>query len=428
MANFIYRVRSKKKPAIIHVRMYQGNKLDVSTPTFLKIDPKNWNDNKKQVKKCLGVDYEFINKKLDELKIHLSNEYNRSYAKGDKLDKDWLSIRVKNFFNRPSDEINEDNYLIYYSDFAKWWLKVHAARYRSTTTKFMDEGTKRQYQNFVEIFTEYEEHIERKIILEHISPDMMDDFASWLQNEQLYAESYVKRQIRRFKFFCERAEELSIPISLRYKSIVFISQETNKDYKDPYLNIDEINSIYNIDYTNDQDMDNVRDNLIIACWTGLRISDFSKLNEKNINDGMLELQTKKTKTKVTIPLHPMVLEILDKRKGKLPKVISSQDFNEKIKFVAKDAGLTEKIKGGKTFVLEKNGEKLLRKKFDEFEKWELVTSHIGRRSFATNLFNKVPNSVIMSVGGWKSERQMLDYIKMTNFDNALELQKTFEKM
>src|SRR5690606_10853479 len=105
---------------------------------------------------------------------------------------------------------------------AKWWLKVHAARYRSTTTKFMDEATKRQYQNFVEIFTEYEEHIERKIILEHISPDMMDDFASWLQNEQLYAESYVKRQIRRFKFFCERAEELSIPISLRYKSIVFI--------------------------------------------------------------------------------------------------------------------------------------------------------------------------------------------------------------
>jgi len=47
MANFIYRVRSKKNPAIIHVRMYQGNTLDVSTPTFLKIDPKNWNNNKK---------------------------------------------------------------------------------------------------------------------------------------------------------------------------------------------------------------------------------------------------------------------------------------------------------------------------------------------------------------------------------------------
>lgn len=53
-----------------------------------------------------------------------------------------------------------------------------------------------------------------------------------------------------------------------------------------------------------------------------------------------------------------------------------------------------------------NGSKIVSKK-----KWELIGSHIGRRSFCTNYyFEGVPISTIMSVSGHKSEATFLLYI------------------
>jgi len=37
-----------------------------------------------------------------------------------------------------------------------------------------------------------------------------------------------------------------------------------------------------------------------------------------------------------------------------------------------------------------------RKKHGVFAKWKLVSSHIGRRSFATNHFGKIPTPIIMA--------------------------------
>ena len=51
-----------------------------------------------------------------------------------------------------------------------------------------------------------------------------------------------------------------------------------------------------------------------------------------------------------------------------------------------------------------------RKKHGRFSKWELVSSHIGRRSFATNHFGKIPTPIIMAATGHKSESSFLKYI------------------
>jgi integrase len=62
-----------------------------------------------------------------------------------------------------------------------------------------------------------------------------------------------------------------------------------------------------------------------------------------------------------------------------------------------------------------------------YEKYKLVSSHICRRSFATNLFGKVPNHVIQAVGGWASEQMMLHYIKKTNTEHAEVLKDYWHK-
>lgn len=82
--------------------------------------------------------------------------------------------------------------------------------------------------------------------------------------------------------------------------------------------------------------------------------------------------------------------------------MSDQRFNEHIKTVCEVAGLTQKVHGGlveKTF-----------KKYGEFPKWKLVSSHVGRRSYASNNYGIIPTPVLMLMTGHKTEAMFLEYV------------------
>ena len=59
-------------------------------------------------------------------------------------------------------------------------------------------------------------------------------------------------------------------------------------------------------------------------------------------------------------------------------------------------------------------------------KRELVSTHIGRRSFATNHFGKIQTPVLMSQTGHKTEKMFLKYIGKTEKDNAQILKEHWE--
>ena len=48
-----------------------------------------------------------------------------------------------------------------------------------------------------------------------------------------------------------------------------------------------------------------------------------------------------------------------------------------------------------------------------YPKYELITSHTCRRSFASNWYGKLPNSAIMAATGHSKEEDFLRYIKVT---------------
>lgn len=53
-----------------------------------------------------------------------------------------------------------------------------------------------------------------------------------------------------------------------------------------------------------------------------------------------------------------------------------------------------------------------------YPKYELVTSHIGRHSFATNNYGKIPTSLLMNVTGHTTEPMFLEYIGKTETEKA----------
>ncbi|WP_317171507.1 site-specific integrase [Spirosoma profusum] len=155
---------------------------------------------------------------------------------------------------------------------------------------------------------------------------------------------------------------------------------------------------------------------MIGCYTGLRFSDFSELHPENIthNGQILTHKTQKTAERVSMPVNRNVLAILRKYEGIPPRTISNQKMNDYLKEICKRAGFTERVEVART----KGGMRQTR----VLEKWELVTTHTARRSFATNAFLAgVPPVSIMKITGHKSESVFLKYIKVSSEQNTLLL-------
>src|SRR5690606_30893776 len=124
---------------------------------------------------------------------------------------------------------------------------------------------------------------------------------------------------------------------------------------------------------------------------GQRVSDFMRFNKDmiRIENGKqyLEFRQVKTSKLMTVALHPKVIEILDKRSGEFPRAISDQKYNEYIKEVCRLAEIDEMVKGKKNVNVSKDDKvKKFRSVLGTYPKHELVSSHIGRRSFSSNFY------------------------------------------
>ena len=194
-----------------------------------------------------------------------------------------------------------------------------------------------------------------------------------------------------------------------------------------YLNFDELKKIEKADLQQEY-LINARDWLLISCYLGQRVSDLMKFTSEHLrteNDKQLiEFTQQKTGKLMTVPLHPKVVEVLKKRNNQFPRPLSDQKYNDYLKVICKEAQLNEKVKGSKKLETSKDS-KIYRKQIGFYEKWELVSSHIGRRSFATNFYGKIPTSYLIYVTGHSTEKQFLTYINKSNKDIALELTNYF---
>jgi integrase len=158
----------------------------------------------------------------------------------------------------------------------------------------------------------------------------------------------------------------------------------------------------------------VKDIFVMACFLGPRISDFKTLKEESlsINAGItfFEYVQEKTGVRCKIPVHPTVQEILKKRDGKFPQMISEQKFRKNLKDICEKTKLNDrvitKIRDGKP---------------EYKKKWEAISPHSARRTFASSLFygwfgKPMPASLCMRYTGHKTEKSFMVYIGASEKD------------
>lgn len=397
MPSINYIVRSKKNIAPVTVRFTNGREFDLFCAT--KIMVSDWSAVKQKSKS------KEINALLSKLTTHILESFNKDYSNGLVIDKNWLSKVINQSFNRPKETIAPKVFV----KFGNWWLENN--EWVTSKNKPLDEKSKSQYEAFLSVFEKYGS----RIVVSDIDSRVVNGFVSYMEEES-YEPGTIKRYVGRLRFFLSRAKENDFSVCPSAFNKVYVSN--SEEVIEPYLNEQEINAIFNKDFDFDLELDNIRDLFVLGLRTGLRISDFNNnLSFENINDGFIEIKTKKTGVWTAIPLHKQVRLILSKRFGQLPEKVSDKKFNKKIKTICMLCEIDGLMKGK---VFDKSTG---RKKTGLFPKYKLITSHICRRSFATNLYGTVPNSVIQAVGGWSSETMMLHYIKKTKREQAEALKE-----
>lgn len=423
--NFLY--RSTKSKANLHLRLlYRFNDTDfvIGANTKFEVSEDYWKENHildKKTKKIKGSkDVEILNKRLEvktelnKIENHILNSFKSFDAQA--INKDWLETEINYYYNPPQKAEALPTALLKYID-------VYIDYKRNDLTK----STITKFNSIKQLINRYQTEKKTIISITDVNTSFKKEFEDFcLKNN--YAPNTVARAIRFIKTFCKHAQANGLETSYQLDSI----KTKNIKVESIYLTFEELELIESKTYS--ESLNNAKDWLIISCYTGQRVSDFMRFKkemiryEKSKKDGalkpLIEFTQKKTSKIMTVPLHSKVIEILDKRNGEFPYAISDQKYNEHIKEVCKFAEITQIVNGSKSIETE-TGSKIYRKQTGTFEKWELVTSHIGRRSFASNYYGEIPTNYLIYITGHSTEVMFLNYIGKSNKDKAMEMTNFF---
>ena len=199
-------------------------------------------------------------------------------------------------------------------------------------------------------------------------------------------------------------------------------KKLEEDVENIFLTENEIEALLNLELDNIE-LEKVRDVFIIGCETGLRFSDYRRFKMEHFVGNYAIINQTKTNARVKIPISSRLRKILEKYNYAPPNFGENHltEFNSKIRKVCELAGLTEPI----LMVKKEQG-----KSVEYFaKKFELVSSHTGRRSFCTNWFLKktVPVKAIMAISGHKTEKSFMKYLKLHDEEIIRQYEAEFMK-
>lgn len=195
------------------------------------------------------------------------------------------------------------------------------------------------------------------------------------------AFSYVKKLLETFKSYIKyAATEMEYTSNFQFAGVDIkkvmddIGANPKPVIEGDYLTFDEIRHLYEFDLSDwAPGYQKTRDAFVAACLHGLRISDWHKVRNKDIQvDNVkgidfIEVRTQKLGLTAPIPLYGYILEILERHGGAIPK-LGTGLVNHYLKAIAEAAGLNRPVSIGE----------------DEAPLHRVIHSHTARYSFQTN--------------------------------------------
>lgn len=401
MATIKFFIQSKNNPAGIYVRLKEGRELDAKAKTQYLVNPDDWSAPKGLPKHLKDETMKKLQSDLLSLSKKLLNHYNACVTH-ETINTHWL----KEFINPQLKADAIPNKILPYIDYYNLHKKylVGTSNYRRNMV----------YKNLI---ARFQADAKTDYLIKDVNANFKLKFEAYCE-KQNYAPNTIARAVKFIKTICRDARNNGIDTNFQLDNIKVKFSKVDQIF----LNPEELEKIEKKHFELEQ-LDNARDWLLISCETGQRISDFMRFTAQQIRNeagvSLIEFTQVKTGKIMAIPLSKRVKLILEKRNGNFPRKISDQRYNDYIKDVCRMAGITQIVHGSKI------DKKTVRKISGQFPKWELATSHIGRRSFSSNNYGRIPTSLLINVTGHTTEGMFLEYIGKSNTEKALHLAEYF---
>lgn len=284
-------------------------------------------------------------------------------------------------------------------------------RLNSNGEKICERRVKMYYYNRIAL-KEFEEKVKKELTFEGFDTSTLLQFQTFLTNKNLKNNTIVRYFKLLFVFFRYAEETMNVEVNQSFRK--YKIRQNKKE--SVVLNEQEIEKIWKYKCDNERE-NNVKKLFLIGLYTGLRFGDYSSLSTKNIDfeNGTISTIQNKTGQRVIIPLHPRLSEML--KNETMPHTISNEKFNLYLHQLMQKIGFNsvtevKSVKGGKRIIEYK-------------EKWQLISSHTARRSFATNLYKAGVNpSIIMLCTGHRDLDTFMKYVVLDD-DDKLQVVRNF---
>lgn len=443
--DFVFRKSTKvnmKNYGYLQARFRSGNSAKYCA-LGLTIKEAEWEKYKSQkwvpsnVLTSLGIKYGDFASMLAEIKNIPDEEFEVRKIK--KL--------IEKLINKSREVDDKEKHLLLNKDellFSEYMLKYYedlksGKRLKKQRSVSVSKGYMEVVKNVRKSILKYEEACEKHFLLCDIDTVFRRSYIKWL-SDQGFKPNTIQSQLRTIYTLMRNAFEDGLTKNDAFMRKGFVPVGEHVD--SVYLSLDRIKELLAFDMTYSEDLKKrfedamngnlekdekpfkfsekdakrfevSRDQFIVGCLTGQRVSDFRRISNEMITEyngkKFITLVQQKEKKKVMIPLDRRVKVILDKYDGVLPK-LNETTFNKHLKIIAEVIGWTE----APLFEKEKSDGNKERRFCD------MISSHTARRTFATIAYSKaVPLASIMAVTGHSTEEKLRVYLHLQAEDKAV---------
>ena len=321
-----------------------------------------------------------------------------------------------NFYTKPKfntlNTISKRKDSVLFLDYLGHFISNSATkRVQGYGTVGLAKNTIRTYNSLHRVVKAFEFDKSEILYINTIDKYTAESFTHFLKIDRQYSDNYCGQLLKLLKVILRDAVKSGLEVHSNY---IESFKQKSSDRILHILNPTEIKALKELRDIPEVYTDSYRW-LLVGLGIGQRVSDLLNLSPNNLRQAptglYIDILQQKTKKAVTVGLaDPLIIDMLE---SGFPNKVSQVLFNKQIKALCRIAGIKGLVSGFK------NNPKTRRKEIVCAPKYEFVTSHIMRRSFASNYYGKIETPLLMNITGHSKESTFLTYIGTHQNKDAL---------
>ncbi|MBS5978764.1 MAG: integrase catalytic domain-containing protein [Dysgonomonas mossii] len=409
---------------------------DFKSASELVINPNHWSQEKQGYKDRVALI-------SDDEKIKLKNDIQnivsvitQNYSED--VNAEWLSKQIDKYHHpdkyKTQEQIVAETKLTFEQLLEEFLLKHKLSEVRKKNFRVIKRALLR-YELYVRATKRGQKSF--MLDIDNVTPDTLSDMWDFFENEHKYFELYpsIYEQIPEKRTPKPRGKNTLIDCFCRIRTFFLWCYDKKRTLNRPfdqfridectygtpiYITLEERDKLLEKDLSEYKQVEIQRDIFVFQSLIGCRIGDLYRMTKRNVIDDAIEYIPRKTKdgnpVTVRVPLNDKAKAILGKYKDytgdKILPFISEQKYNDAIKKAFELAEINRIVT-----ILDPLTNEEVKKPL-----YEVVSSHMARRTFIGNIYKKVKDpNLIGALSGHKEGSKAFNRYREIDEDMKKEL-------